>query len=153
MIRGVFIKIIKRIDRILVELLNGINIGQYKWYNVKNQKEAWCLENGEKDEFLKDIYYHGKDFEKIINRDHYLIFLKLEVFGENVKKVNIHTYEEFQNSDCQILILIYDCNYIELFSKEKDIIQSIYANLKEKDFAEVEYITDKNDERYVLDIL
>ncbi len=102
---------------------------------------------------MEGIYYQGKDFEKYINKDHYVIFLKLEAFGENTKKFDIHTYEEFQNSDCQILLLIYDCKYIEVFAKEKDVIQSIYENAKKKDFAEAEYITDENDERYILDVL
>lgn len=153
MIRGVSFKIIEREDRILKEIFDNINVLKYNWYSIEEQREAWSfLDSGEKG-FLEDEYYQGKKFFEVINENHYIVFLKLEAYLEETNCYNIHTYEEFQSSKCKILLLIYDCNFVEIFAKEENVIRNIYENVRMKRFGEVEYITDMNDERTVLDVL
>lgn len=153
MIRGVSFKTTKKKDKLLKEILDSINVSKYNWYNIESQNEAWSFSDSGEKEFLEDIHYQGKLFGEIINKKHYVIFLKLEAYLGETNLYDIHTYEEFQNSECEILLLIYDCKFIEVFAKEEDIIRNIYENARKKEFDEIEYITDMNDGRTNLDVL
>lgn len=119
MVRGVSFKVEKKEDRILEEILKGINVLDYNWYNIESQMEAWCFEDEGETEFLADTYYSGKELLKDISKNHYVIFLKLEAYPKKTYDFDQHTLEEFQSSECKILLLIYDCRYVEIFAKEK----------------------------------
>ena len=153
MIRGVSLKITRKTNRILNEILSNVDVSKYNWYSIEDQKEAWSFSEDGETEFLEDICYQGVCFGELINKNHYIIFLKLEAYQKETNCYNVHSYEEFQNSECKIIILIYDCDFIEIYAKEEDIIQNIYENLQQKKFGNVEFITDVNDVRKVWDVL
>lgn len=50
-------------------------------------------------------------------------------------------------------MLIYDCEFVEIYSKNEDITQTIYSNAINKKFDDVTLITDLNDNRQRFDIL
>lgn len=153
MVRGISFKVEKKEDRILEEILKGINVLNYDWYNIESQMEAWYFEDDGEEGFLADTYYSGRELLKNISKNHYVIFLKLEAYPKKTNDFDQHTLEEFQSSECKILLLIYDCRYVEIFAKEKNIIDNLYINAQKKGFTKIEYITDVNDGRIKMDVL
>ena len=61
-------------------------------------------------------------------------------------------YEDFCKSNCQLLLLIADCRYVEIYTKDPNIAKVIYENALLSDYTEVEYVTDSNDCRERMDI-
>lgn len=153
MIRGMSFEIKKRGNRILKEIFENINVLKYCWYSIEEQREAWCFVDSREKEFLENEYYQGQDFLEAIRKDHYIVFLKLEAYLEETNCYDIHSYEEFQNSKCKILLLIYDCNFVEIFAQDEKVIRKFYENARKKKFGEIEFITDTNDKRTILDVL
>lgn len=152
--RGISFIICQKEDHILWKILSSINIEKYNWFNIENQNESYLCEDELGEEpFLGNTIYNGHDFAKRIIKDHYIIFLKLEAYEGKTNSFNIHSYEEFQKSSCQLLLLINDCTFVEIYAKDQIIMDTIYKNAQKYGFTEVEYIYDNNDERKNMDVL
>ena len=153
MIRGISFRI-KQEKNILWKILKCINVKKYNWYNVEDQSEAWHFTDDFKEEpFFKSSIYNGEDFASLIRRSHSIIFLKMEAYEENPKRFDIQSYEEFQKSSCKMLLLIYDCEFVEIYAKDQEIIDSIYENAYSNKFTDVRYICDANDLRKIMSVL
>lgn len=71
--------------------------------------------------------------------------MKAFPFGKTVNEVQ--TYEEFVDSDCELVLLIADNSYVSIYCKNKNTIEKLYFNALKNDFEEVLFITDENDTR------
>ena len=78
--------------------------------------------------------------------------MKLQAYLTENPFVNIHTYEQFSASDCQIMVLVYDCKFVEIFIKDMRIIENVYKNALVCDYMDLKYITDQNDGRSIMDL-
>ena len=85
-------------------------------------------------DFFKEEYYSGQDFYEQIKLPHLVIFLKLQAYSEEEPYADIHTYDEFIKSSCLLLVLIYDCESVEIFSKDERITRSLFDNARRKGF-------------------
>lgn len=152
--RGVSFKVSQENDNILWKILNCINIKKYNWFNIKNQNESWHrIDNFVDKPFLENVFYNGESFAEQIQKNHYIIFLKLEAYEGYSDFYDIHSYEEFQKNSCKLLLLMYDCDFVEIYAKEQYIIYEIYKNAQRNNFMEIKYICDTNDERKTMDVL
>lgn len=152
MIRGVFFRIPQTADmKVLSHILRNVHVEKYKWYYIEEQSEVW--EDYEGGEFFDKNYYEGNSFLQLIQSENYIIFLKLQAYFDNNGFYDIHTYEDFQNSKCQILILITDSDIVDIYVKEPMIAKDIYQNAKSNNFLDIRYITDSNDDRRKMDVL
>lgn len=152
MIRGVFF-IIPEIENrpVLSQILENIHVEKYRWYHIEEQSEVW--KDYEGGEFFDKNYYEGNSFLQLIQSEHYVIFLKLQAYFDHNEFYDIHTYEDFQNSKCQILILIADSDIVDIYVKDPMIAKDIYQNAKANNFLDIRYITDSNDNRKKMDVL
>ena len=144
-IRGVSFRVPQGRNDILQEILDGINVQTLFWYNVESQNEVWSVPHYK--DFFKEEYYSGQDFYEQIKLPHLVIFLKLQAYSEEEPYADIHTYDEFIKSSCLLLVLIYDCESVEIFSKDERITRSLFDNAHRKGFSETTLITDENDGR------
>ena len=151
MTRGVSFDIPQITGNSLWQILNCLDVEKYCWYNIDSQNEVWESPHGEL--FFKKEFYDGEEFLKCIALDHYIIFLKLQAYFDNSNFFDIHTYEEFQKSDCQLLLLINDCEYVEIYAKDQAVIEAIYENALKNNFTKVKYTTESNDGRTKMDVL
>lgn len=151
MIRGISFQIPQMTTNTLWEFLRDIDIKRYFWYIISDQSEVWD-EFHKKDFFDRDLY-NGFDFFNLIQTNHYIIFLKLQMFLELCNFKNLHTYDDFINNDCKLILLVYDCEYVEIYSKNIATIDAIYQRAKANGYNNIEYITDMNDGRTKMDIL
>jgi hypothetical protein len=151
MTRGVSFKVSQATTDTLWQILGGIDVEIFDWYNVESQNEVWTDIRG--DVFFDTDYYSGKDFSLLIQKNHYIVFLKLQAYNSTHEFNEIHTYEEFLKSSCQLIVLIYDCEFVEIFAKNAMLIENLFENALRKKFLNVTQITDFNDSRTAMDIL
>lgn len=135
----------------LQQILHCVDIPKYSWYIVDSQSEAW--DNYLGGNFFENNYFNGYDFKNKLVSDHYVIFLKLQAYLENGAFSEIRTYDDFLQSDCEILLLIYDCNFVEIYAKDKKLISSFYNNAIDNCWNSVKYITKSANLRKKMDIL
>ena len=150
MLAGVSFKL-STSDKALWQIFKSIDVTKYNWYNIDNQNEVWLNYQG--GVWLNKEYYRGEEFLNKIVDDHFIIFLKLQAYLENDNFFDIQTYEEFQKSDCQLLLLIYDCVYVEVYAKDQSILKSVYENASRNDYSDLEYITKTNMKRSNMNII
>lgn len=151
MIRGVSFEIPQKTTNTLWKILSAIDISKYFWYCVKNQTEVW--NNVFNNDFFSKEYYDGDSFSKCIRFDHYIVFLKLQAHSFPHFFHNIHSYDEFFKSDCQFIILAYDCEFVEIYIKDRIAADSIFKRAKLLGYNNVHYITASNDVRIKMDVL
>lgn len=151
MIRGISFKISQLTENILYQIFGNIDVNKYNWYNIEGQNEVW--DRGMNKVLFDRKFYDGKDMSECIKIKHYIIFLKLQAYDEYGEYYDIHSYEEFKKSDCKMLLLINDCEFVEIYSKESEIIEIIYNNALINNFKNIQYITDYNDKRKKMDVL
>ena len=138
-------------SNILYQILKCIYIKKYIWYNIESQNESW--QNTPENNLFDSCYYDGKKFLECIKSNHFVIFLKLQAYYKNGNFFDIHTYDDFIKSDCQLILLVYDCSYIEIYSKNQDEITAIYNNALKNNYLDIKLITDNNDMRKTFDLL
>ena len=150
--RGISFRVLKANRCILQKILEGVDVERYVWYIVEEQSEVWDGAFG--DVFFHGCAYDGKAFKEQIAQPHLPIFLKLQVYeGRQRECRNIRTYEEFRESACQLLLLLYDCNSIECYIKEQTTLESMLEHVRHNPALEIGLITDANDMRTGMNIL
>jgi len=99
--------------------------------------------------FVKELY-NSSDFERTIRNEDYLIFIKVQLIDNDCS--DIQTLEEFAKSDCKLILLVNDCQYAEIFVKQDDLAQEIYASIS-KEFVDVRLLEEYEIERITMNVL
>ena len=149
--RGLSFKISNPKGLPLVQILKCVEVKNYYWYVVPSQNDTWdsCMEQL----LFNCDTYDGLSFYDTIKQDHFVIFLKLQAYFSRGKNDEILSYEDFQKSECQLLLLIYDCCYVDIYLKDQAIIEELYQHALSSGYQAVHYITDDNDTRTKMDVL
>ena len=150
-IRGISFKVPQKNQNMLCEILSGIDISAYSWCCIKNQTEVW--DKVSEKELFDETNYNGNDFLKCIQTPHYMIFLKLQAYYQTHNFYEIQSYENFIDSDCQIIVLVYDCEFVEIYAKDITVCNSIYKKASQSGYDDVSYITEDNDRRTKMSII
>ncbi|PGM54195.1 DUF2691 family protein [Bacillus sp. AFS053548] len=135
--------------QLIAEILKPVNIKDFNWFIIGEESYLVVEKELDKPLFPEDIQVlTGPEFDdKIKNNEYYLIFADLKAFPENKDKIEIKTYEEFLNSDCQLCLLITDSTYTDIYCKDIDLLEKLYMNAFENNYENLSYITDTNDSR------
>lgn len=153
MSRGVSFQIPNEYGNFLWRILQPVEIANYRW---QTSGESYFVVEGELDD--EELFHdyeivEGAVFEQQLKTNqYYTIFVELKAFpyGKMVNQVN--TYEEFADSDCELVLLIADNSYVSIYCKNKNIIEKLYFNALQHDFEDVQFITDENDTRTSLTV-
>ncbi|AFQ57698.1 hypothetical protein BHY07_09685 [Bacillus subtilis subsp. subtilis] len=151
--RGVSFQIPNEYGNFLWRILQPVEIANYRW---QTSGESYFVVEGELDD--EELFHdyeivEGAVFEQQLKTNqYYTIFVELKAFpyGKMVNQVN--TYEEFADSDCELVLLIADNSYVSIYCKNKNIIEKLYFNALQHDFEDVQFITDENDTRTSLTV-
>lgn len=151
--RGVSFQIPNEYGNFLWRILQLVEIANYRW---QTSGESYFVVEGELDD--EELFHdyeivEGAVFEQQLKTNqYYTIFVELKAFpyGKMVNQVN--TYEEFADSDCELVLLIADNSYVSIYCKNKNIIEKLYFNALQHDFEDVQFITDENDTRTSLTV-
>lgn len=145
MARGVFFKLKDTSKTVLLDILSCIDVENYCWYNIESETQVW--DKTYKNNLLASNYYNGATLLKQINLEHFAMFVKFQAYFKDGVFADIDIYDDFKNSDCQIMFLIHDCNFVEIYAKDKEVIDKFYNRALKLYCEKVEYITDENDSR------
>jgi len=158
----------------LLQLFEGVDIIKYVWqvcsdFNLITDGIKFCDTSffGTEREFvpahgsMPDYYIErglkeivtGSEFFSAISGDEYLVIsLDMRAFPTRDEAIqaldaDIYSYESYQNSSCQIVLLCVDtCSY-DIYCKDIEIVNKIFANSQKIAGAEPRIITDENDTR------
>lgn len=114
----------------LNDILNCLGSENRCWNIITEQSDVWADKNG--NVFFTKEKYDTSEFMAKIKENHYVIFLKLQLFDRESECVNIHTKEEFEKSSCRLLMLVIDGIWCEIYTKDTNITDMIYSHLSNK---------------------
>lgn len=141
---GLKFEIKNEYDTILYKVLYNIDCSQYKWKIVEEEVLTHNTNNDNHNFFIKDKYTND-EFKKLIKKIHYPIFLNLQMFKINSKIKSIENYNQYLNSDCELIIFILDNEFVEIYAKEQKMLEKIYDNALKFDFKNIEFINNRNE--------
>ena len=98
------------------------------------------------------IVMTDRTFWRGFKKKFFYLFLKLQAYLSDGEFTEIQTYDEFFLSDCRLIVLLYDCEMVEIYVKDHGEIESLYQNAITSDFRNVQIITDENDGRTGMNI-
>ena len=95
------------------------------------------------------LYITGKEFSNFIKTENDYFPYLFSIQGSKNKGFDVvYTYDEYKKSPVEIIIMITDSEWLDVYSKDIDIIKTIEKNLiNNKNFYDIELITDENDSR------
>ena len=120
--------------------------------NVKIKNGFWKIvtddiikKNG--DYIFNEEIYNNIDFQEIISsNEYYLTFADIQYYNEN-KFSEIYDFESFLKSNCDLLIIVVDNIFVDIYSKSKVIIKHIENNAIKYKFKNIAIINNKLDKR------
>lgn len=151
MIRGICFEIPLESNKSFLEIFTFKDTEKYYWHIIHSQTEVWDPSFSEN--YFKNDVYTGADLKELVEGDHIAVFVKMQGYCSPGSAQSIPTYEEFLKSDCCIMFLLYDSQYVEIYSKNEATSKKLFQYAVENNFINVSYITSENDYRTKMDII
>ncbi|MED1114622.1 DUF2691 family protein [Bacillus paramycoides] len=151
--RGITVDIPGGYDNLLWKVLKPIDITAFDW-KVGNEESYLIAGNGLGPELFSEDneVMKGSELKKLLKDNiYYLIFVDLKAYPKGEVLGEIETYEEFKESMCEVVVLVADGDYIQIYAKDQEVIEMMYENALNQGLY-VEYITDENDGRTRLSV-
>lgn len=137
---GLKFKIKNEYDTILNKLFHGINFSDYKWKIV--DEEVLGMKG---QEFFIKYEYDNNEFQAMIQKEHYPIFLNLQIFPRNSSIIDFKNYGQFLKSSCELVLFITDNIFVAIFVKDGELLEKIYKNVINYNYTNIEYIRDSKE--------
>lgn len=142
---GVKFQIPNEYGSYLYEILKFVPFNSYKW--LIDNDEIHLVND---DEFTGEFLFNNDNkilsWEKLCKKSkdntYYMIFLTLRAFLKDGVIKGVSTYKNFLESDCQIILAVYDCSYVIFWCKDSKLVSSIYEYAVEKHYKNVKYISE-----------
>ena len=127
---------------ILKDLFQGIELEDYNWYI--SEKEIISSNKNKK----ISSKLSPQKFKTLINdSDYCIISINIQAFPKESNRIQLSTYHDFKKSNCEIVFMISDANYVEIYGKEQKIMNKFKKNAQEIGCLNIEYKTETNDSR------
>lgn len=146
---GIKFKIINEYGDYLKKIFNNINNSNYIW--KIEEDEIYVSDTKNNNGFLfpqeKNILTNMEFIDIISQESYYVVFANIKLYKKIDDGIIINTYKDFLKSSCLLILLITDNEFVEIYSKNKDILEKIYDNAVENKFIDINYITENNFKR------
>ena len=119
--RGITVDILDGYDNLLWKVLKPIDITVFDW-QVMGREEAYIIIGNElgSELFSEDNeIMEGSELKLIKDNIYYLLFLDLKACPKGEVLGEIATFEEFKESKCEVVVLVADGEYIQIYAKTK----------------------------------
>jgi len=144
---GVRFEIPNEYGNYLSDILQPLPINCYQWL-VDNDEIHLLNDN----EFTNGFLFGDDDrilsgerlFESSKNNTYYMVFLTLRAFLKDGIIKEVSKYEEFLESDCQIILAVYDCSYVMFWCKDSQLVSDMYKYALSKSYKDVKYISEED---------
>jgi len=138
---GIKFRIENEYNTVLEEILRDVDSIKYKWCIFDDEV---YISSGES--LFDNDEYSNQDFKKIISENNYYpVFATVQLYLENGKIVEIENYSQFTNSDCQLILMITDNEFVEVYAKEKIVLETIHQNVLNHSFTDIKLINEPKD--------
>lgn len=123
--RGIRFKIPNEYGKIIYEILSEDIIKEFSWF--VEDGEIFAIE---KEESIYSNVFHKKNWNSeefltcVKEQEYYIVNCKIVGYKEKVKEV-INTYEKFLKSKSEILLIISDSIYVDIYCKNLDNIEKL----------------------------
>lgn len=138
MLRGVTFQW-DRAEDFFLNLALLMDVITYDWYVDDIDLNGFEFQSGK---------FSGAAFKNILCKLSLLSFVRIRRYPIGSAVNDMDTYQDYLESDCDMLVLFYDGGFYELYEKDEDLIHRTFQLCAEKGFDQVEYTTDENDQRY-----
>ena len=145
-IKGIEFKIPNEYDKYLGKILEKVNDNNYIWKIEEDEIYLEQNENNNENLFQNNRYSNAEFQERIFSQNYYMIFANIKMYLKE-DNIEINTYEDFIKSKCILVLLVTDNEFVEVYSKDQDILDIIYKNAITNKFKDVMYISNNNYKR------
>ncbi len=129
-------------NNFLSKIFNHLDEKDYVWEILDSE----VLINADQVLFEKE-YYDNDIFKKIINENkYYIIFLKIKLYKNIVSLKNVNKENDLLKRDCELFLDIDDSIYVDIYTKNKTIFDTIYNNVVENNFSNINIIENVGDD-------
>lgn len=148
---GIRFKIPNEYDVFLNKILKGIDSKSFFWRIV--EEEAYQVNADDSFDNSKDLFdekwYTNKKFKELISaKSNYIIFLNLQLYNKK-SNCEINKYDDFIKSPCMLIVLITDNIFVDVYSKNEELLKIVECNVITNDFEELQHIFENSDERKI----
>lgn len=147
--RGVRFLVPNEYGHLLQDVLNTVDVERYFWHidsdeiYISNDNEGIIDNLFSRDK--KNNILSGKKFKKLISENIYsTIFGEFKAFTKRSEVTEVNTFEDFIKSKCEIVLLIVDSIYYDIYCKDINTILSIYESAVQSEYDNVEFIDEKD---------
>ncbi|MBF4696041.1 DUF2691 family protein [Fusibacter ferrireducens] len=151
MIRGIEFLLPDGHDRHLYHILKSINLENKVCYIEFNEVYFKSKDRHFEDFFIKNAY-NGQELTAHIHaHEHFIIFFEVFIYPEKGIYEQIESYNDFIESDCEMILLISDSVYCEVYHKSEVILQRLFKIFEKLGYEGIIY-KDENDSRYRMSV-
>jgi hypothetical protein len=120
---------------------------KYIW-EINEEDIIYTENNRHIKSFFGSNVINGEEFLKCISREsYYMIFADIKAYYVGDNRININTYGDYLESNCQMILLCADSTFIDFYSKDTAILREVHKNCIDNNFEQVLIITEENNSR------
>jgi Protein of unknown function (DUF2691). len=146
-LRGIEFRFPDSHDFNLDRLFRHINLDNYDWYICEHE-----IIKDDKNMAISE-FIDSKGFNEIISEESLIILVNIQAYPKGAERITLEVYEDFKNSACEIIFLITDVNFVEIYAKNKGIIMQFIENAVQCGCENILIKTDKDDGRTRLSVI
>lgn len=146
MVIGLSIRIPNETNRYLYDILKDTDICNFVC--SISYDEVLYTEDGinKTSLFSSDVVDGTEMMERIKFNKYYLIFIDIKAFPTKDDIVEVENYNDYLNSYCNTIVLCTDSQYIDIYSKKEELLETVTNNCIRCNFP-YHVITEKNNLR------
>ena len=120
------------------QIFHALDFNEYKW-NIRTDD---IINDQEMNGIFTKRYMDGETFSSSINeKNYYMIFVDIKAFGIDGCYRDIETFNDFVESDCQIILLCTDSTFISFYCKKKEIMELVHNSCLANSFKNLEILS------------
>ena len=139
-------------DRFIYKIFDGIDLSKYTW-EIYSDFIMYTKDGVDYERLFGCDVLDGENFLKCISEDsYYMIFADIKAYPVGSNRVDIETYNDYINSECEIVFLCSDSTFVEFYSKDMQILEKVHKNCVRYKFEKAEFFTEEDDQRTVMHV-
>ena len=146
MIRGLEFVIPNESGCFLSDMLKPVNYEASRW--ICESEESYLVKEKDMIALFSEPMLSGATFRDLVNKTpQFLIFAEIKAYPLTGDMAGFDTYEEFLESACELVLLVHDSIYVEMYCKDQGLTKRLYERALQQGYRDVAYKTDENDGR------
>lgn len=122
-------------SNVLKELLSNINLNKYYVFIKEDEIIPDSISSLDDNSLFRNSVYKYLDFSKELESKKYQsIFMRIDFSKSDISKEEISSPKEYLQSSIEMLIIVTDSIYGEVYCKNQGILSKILVNLRNSKF-------------------